>query len=71
MAMALPEASYVVRSYGTPIAWWLGPEVYGGGDGKWIEVAEVCCPEYGRFSKTTTRHQNAVHAALDSSQAVS
>jgi hypothetical protein len=65
MAMALGEASYIVRSYGTPIAWWLGPEVYGcAPDGEWIEVAERCNREYGRFSATTTRHQNMVHAAL-------
>jgi hypothetical protein len=67
MALALFEARYVVRSYDTPIAWWLGPEVYGSGpEGKWIEVAEKCNDDYGRFSGTTTRHQNAVHAALTS-----
>jgi hypothetical protein len=65
MAMALGEASYIVRSYGTPIAWFLGPEVYGTGPaGKWIEVAEVCNSDYGRFSTTTTKHQNALHAVL-------
>lgn len=69
MAMALGEASYVVYSYDTPIAWWLGPEVSGSGPGgEWIEVAEHCCREYGRFSPTTTRHQNAVHAALSASE---
>lgn len=65
MALALFEARYVVRSYGTPIAWWLGPEVYDTPpEGKWIEVAESCNEDYGRFTGTTTRHQNAVHVAL-------
>jgi len=61
-ALALFEADYIVRSYDTPIAWHLGPEVYGGP--KWIQVAEECNEDYGRFSPTTTRHQNAIAAAL-------
>lgn len=65
MAMALPEASYIVWSYETPIAWFLGPEVYGSpATGQWIEVAEVCNREYSWFSRATTRHQNEVHRAI-------
>jgi len=65
MGLALGEASYVVYSYDTPIAWWLGPEVYQKPpEGRWIEVAKNCCPEYGRFSRATSCHQNAVSRAL-------
>lgn len=57
----------------SPIAWYLGPEVRGAGakvgesqwTGEWIEVAEVCNKDYGRFGPTTTRHQNLVHRALN------
>jgi hypothetical protein len=66
MALALFEADYVIRSYETPVAWHLGPEVYGIQEGgEWIEVAEKCNKDYGRFSGTTTKHQNAVHDALE------
>jgi hypothetical protein len=65
MGLALGEASYIVRSYDTPIAWWLGPEVYETPpEGRWIEVAQSCNKYYGRFTPTTTGHQNRVHAAL-------
>ena len=65
MFFALGEADYIVRSYDTPIAWHLGPEVYRvGEDGEWIEIAEVTNAEYGRFGGTTTKHQNRIRQAL-------
>lgn len=65
MAMALGEASYIIRSHGTVIAWWLSPEVYGvGPDGEWVEVSERCSPDYGRFDGAISRHQNLIHRLL-------
>jgi len=72
MAMALGEASYIIRSSGTVIAWWLGPEVHGAGPqvterrwtGEWVQVAERCNREYGRFSAAISRHQRRVRQAL-------
>jgi len=67
MAMALGEADYIVRSYGTVIAWHLGPEVYGvPGSGEWVQVIERCCRDYAFFSASTSRHQAAVRRALAS-----
>lgn len=64
MFHALSEASYVVWSYGTPVAWWLGPEVAGTPPGgEWIEVADWG-RAYGWFSASTSRHQKVVHRAL-------
>jgi hypothetical protein len=72
MAMALGEATYIIRSSGTVIAWWLGPEVYGAGPrvaetrwtGEWVEVAVRCNREYGRFTPSVSRHQRRVHQVL-------
>jgi hypothetical protein len=65
MGLALPEARYIIRHYDTPLAWWLGPEVYTCAPaGKWIEVAECCNADYGRFTPTTTRRQQVIHQAL-------
>ena len=65
MAMAAFEADYWVRSYDTLIAWHLGYGVYGiPPEGEWIQVAERCNREYGRFGRTTTRHQNIIAAAI-------
>lgn len=64
MFHALGEASYVVKSYDTPIAWFLGPEVSGvPAGGTWVEVADLG-RNYGRFSRTTSTHQNTLHGVL-------
>jgi hypothetical protein len=65
MAMAAFEADYWIRSYGTLIGWHLGAEVYNmPPEGEWILVSQRCNDDYGRFSKTTTRHQNLIEAAV-------
>jgi hypothetical protein len=76
MAMALGESSYIVRSHGTVIAWYLGPEVYGAGEGEWVEAVERMNDEYGRFTAYAEQEgygrmgadidadEDAVHAAL-------
>ena len=76
MFHALGEADYVIRSFGTPVAWHLDGNVAGvcygmarpltehqWRTGDWIEVYDFGAG-YGRFTRTTTRHQRIVQAAL-------
>jgi hypothetical protein len=68
MAMALGEASYIVRSHGTVIAWWLGPEIWGTpAGGEWIIVSEGCSEEYGWFELDIGEDQDRLKAALAAS----
>lgn len=67
MGLALGEAVYVIRSYNTPIAWFLPDGVAGTPDGgEWIQILDMVNEDYRKFSATTTRHMHIVAAALES-----
>lgn len=70
MAMALGEAAYIVRSLGTPIAWFLGPEVPGqDGAGEWIQTIVTVDDDWSGAARSdqVKTGQARVQAALAAS----